>query len=209
MLNLTVASHNNRKALIIRDTTPLFSELQVAEGWGTDFDFATYIIAGSQTATLEVVQAHYDGTTQTETFDLTALGFFESVSDQTDLIYNLINTDGTLTLVSVANFDPTAVDEIPDGIYTFTYTLTTSGDDITYTTIFVAKDKAVYILEIEALNLDDKIFSSNTDLVQLLNLLIMESITYFVDKSNSSSDADNIINMLKIVNNEEYEYYRV
>lgn len=208
MLNLTPSSHNDRKAIIITDTTPQVDEFSNPAGWGTDFLFTTYRIAGSQTATLSVTQKHYDGTETTVEFDLTALGFFEGVSDQADLVFNLVNIGGTMSLVATDDFDPDDVDIIPDGIYTLLYTLTTVGDDETFTTTFVLSDTAEYILNNLALNLDSKLFSSNnTDFVQLVDNVVLEAILFAIERSANVGRETTVLNMLKAINNEEYEYY--
>lgn len=207
-LKLTNTVQAQRKAIILRDTTPLFSELGVAEGWGTDFDFADYVIAGAETATLQVIRNSYDGVTETVNFDLTALGFFEAVTDQASLVYNIVVSGGVMECITSSAFDASLLTALLDGLYTVTYSLTGGGTPVTYTSTFVVKDGAVSVLDAKALNLDNKIFSSNTDMVELIDIVVLESMLFTVERSDVAADASIIKNLLKVINNEEYEYYR-
>ena len=198
---------NDRKALVLTDSTPQIDENGAPAGWGVDFDFADYVQAGSRVASLMVTKDHYDGTTETVLFSLTALGFFEGVTLQSELVYNLVSIDGVMNLVSTSAYDEDAVEELPDGYYTFIYAL--EDPVVSSSSIFVFDKKAESILEEKAENLDCKIFSSNsTDLVQLIDIVILEAMIFVVDRSEALAKKQIILDMLKIINNEEYEYYR-
>jgi len=207
-LDLTMTVQNNRKALVMSDTTPSYTPGGVPIGWGTDFDFADYIIAGTQNASMSIIVYKYDGTSETITVDLTAEGFFEGITDQGDLSYNLVSIDGVMQVIQISAFDTDTAEVLPDGIYDITYTLTTTGSDVVFTEKFLFDDNAEAILVDKALNLDTKILSSNnTDLVQLLDINVLEAMMFIITNGDLTSDQDAILNMLRVINNEEYEYY--
>lgn len=208
-LDLTFSVHAQRKAIICRDTTPLFDELGAAAGWGTDFNFADYTIGGGGTASLTVVRKSYDGETETQTFDLTNSGFFEGVISQTSLVYNVVTSDSVMSIVSSSSFNANSYDEILDGLYTFTYNLDDGvGGTEEFTEIYLVSDNAQNVINLAALNLDDKILNSNVDLIQLLDIIVLEAMKFVSDNSDTTADEDIILNMLSLINNEQYEYYR-
>ena len=208
-LEISASVQNDRKALVLIDTTSVVDSLGNPEGWGVDFNFVDYYIAGTETASLDIIIYNCDGTSDTVTVDLTADGFFEGVTNQGELIYNLVKIDGVFELISPDAFDDDTAEVLPDGIYNITYSLTTiSSPEPTFTDNFLFKDNAELILVDKAINLDSKIFSSNTtDLVQLVDISVLEAMMFIVENGDLDSDRVAILNMLNIINSEEYEYY--
>lgn len=208
-LTLTPTVQNNRKGLVLTDTTPQVDAYSNPAGWGVDFDFADYVYGGTLDASLLITIDNYDGSTLDVLFSLSDLGFFDGVTDQTSLVYNLVYHEGEYRLYGADHSYTDEVEELPDGVYTIVYTLTTSGSDVIDSQLFVFDKKAESILEGKANNLDAKIFAANTtDLVQLIDIVVLEAMLFVVNRSEYLGKKDIILSMLKAINTAEYDYYR-
>jgi len=208
-LTLTPTVQNNRKGLVLTDSTPQLDEQGAPAGWGVDYEFYTYATTGTQQATLLITIDHYDGSTEDVFFNLTLDGWFDDVTEQSSLVFNLVKHNGEYRLYGANHSYVDEVEELPDGVYTIIYTLTTSTSDVTNSQLFVFDKKAEYILESKANNLDAKIFASNTtDLVQLIDIVMLESMLFVVNRSDALGKKDIILTMLKAINQGEYDYYR-
>ena len=104
-LDLTYVERNDNKLLTLTD---------VSEDWGTP------AVSAITTLTLDIVVTTSDNTTTTyDQIDLVALNNLGGASTQDDLVFELTAEEFTVSSVALGTDD----DVLPDGIYSFTYTL--------------------------------------------------------------------------------------
>ena len=207
-LELTGTIHPNRKGFIIRDTTDSKDEYGVSQGWGTDIFIVNYRSTGSGTAVLSVTVDSYDGTQETLSFNVKTLGLLDSISSQSDMTFILVYDGTDWSLIDYSTFDADSYVEIPDGIYTLNYILTYSSTSYEYEESYYVSANAEDIIDSLAINLNVKMLvAETTDLVQLIDILALESLLFVANHSDETSENSTLLSCLKTINNGEYEYY--